>query len=337
MSDLADRFGDLIPGIVLLVVIAVVARAVSSVTPQLNPLLVAITLGFLVANVYGLPEWAAGGVGLSTLFLETGIVLLGVDLSIGTIIDTGLVVLGLAATTVVLGVLFTEALARSVFAIGNRTSSLLAAGSSICGVSAVVATGESIEVTDEQIAYVSSTVLLFDAMTLVIFPIAGHILGLPPKQFGIWIGLSMFSTGPVTAVGFAYAPVAGRWATLTKVIRNAFIGLVAVAYSVYYARRRDTTNQREDGHVRHIWSQFPKFIIGFVLVIIIANISVLSGAQTALISRASDVLFLLAFAGIGFDIRLEKLRSTGLTPILVVLVHLIAVSAVALAAVMFLF
>lgn len=337
MSEFIDRANDLVPGVVLLVVIAGVARTISAIAPQLNVLLVAIALSVAVANSYGLPDWAASGVGLGTLLLETGIVLLGVNLSIGQIIDAGPVVLGLALATVVLGVLFTEMLARHVFGVESGTASLVAAGSSVCGVSAVVATAESIEVTDEQIAYAASTVLLFDAITLVTFPIAGHILNLPAKQFGIWAGLSMFSTGPVTAVGFSYSPTAGQWATITKLVRNAFIGLVAVGYAIHYARKSEATSQRDRNHLRYIWSQFPKFIIGFALMIVIANIGVLSGSQIDLIGQGSDILFLLAFAGIGFDIRLKDLRSTGATPIFVVLVHLLAVSAVALGAVTFLF
>ncbi|WP_233553947.1 YeiH family protein [Halococcus sp. IIIV-5B] len=337
MSEFIDSAREFAPGVLLLVIIAGVAQGISAVAPQLNVLLVAIALSVVIANVYGLPDWAASGVGLGTLLLETGIVLLGVNLSIGQVIDAGPVVFALALATVVLGVLFTELLARHVFGVESGTSSLVAAGSSVCGVSAVVATAESIEVTDEQIAYAASTVLLFDALTLVTFPIAGHILQLPAKQFGIWAGLSMFSTGPVTAVGFSYSPAAGQWATITKLVRNAFIGLVAVGYAIYYARNSETTSQHDSNHFRYIWSQFPKFIIGFVLVIVIANIGILSGAQVDLIGRSSDILFLLAFAGIGFDIRLEDLRSTGATPILVVLVHLLAVSTVALGAVMFLF
>jgi uncharacterized integral membrane protein (TIGR00698 family) len=337
VSELVDRVGNLVPGIVLLGAIAAAASALSTAVPQLNALLVAIALSVLIANGYGLPDWAAGGVGLGTLFLETGIVLLGVSLSIGQVIDAGPVVFALALATVVLGVVFTEVLARRVFGVEGGTASLVAAGSSVCGVSAVVATAESIEVTDEQIAYAASTVLLFDAITLVTFPVAGQLLDLPAKQFGIWAGLSMFSTGPVTAVGFSYDPVAGQWATITKLVRNAFIGLVAVGYSIHYARRSETTNRTEGNHLRYLWSQFPKFIVGFALVIVIANVGVLSGSQIDLIGRGSDVLFLLAFAGIGFDIRFEELRSTGVAPILVVLVHLLTVSAVALGTVVFLF
>jgi uncharacterized integral membrane protein (TIGR00698 family) len=340
VSGVTEHVRALVPGVGLLIGIAVSARAIAAFVSRLDALLLAIALSVLVANVYGTPEWAAGGVGLGTLFLETGIVLLGAELAIGQVVAAGPIVLVLAFGTVVLGVLYTEFLGRRVFDVEERTSSLVAAGSSVCGVSAVVATAESIEVTDEQIAYAASTVLLFDAITLLVFPIAGGLLSLPPKQFGLWAGLSMFSTGPVSAVGFAYAPVAGEWATLTKLVRNAFIGLVAVAYSIGYARRREDAagrGERGRSHVRYLWNQFPKFIVGFVLVIAVANTGALSGSQIDLLGRVSEVLFLLAFAGIGFDIRIEELRSTGFAPVLVVLVHLLTASALALGAVVLLF
>jgi uncharacterized integral membrane protein (TIGR00698 family) len=337
VRELVDRAEALFPGLVLLGAIALSALTISNVVPELNSLLLAIALSVIFANVYGTPEWAEGGVGLGTLLLETGIVLLGVNLAIDQVIAAGPTVVVLALATVVLGVLFTEVLGRYAFEIEAGTSSLVAAGSSVCGVSAVVATAESIDVTNEQIAYAASTVLLFDAATLVIFPIAGEVLGLPAKQFGIWAGLSMFSTGPVSAVGFAYDPVAGQWATLTKLVRNAFIGLVAVTYSLQYARSRETSSQRSTGHLQYIWSQFPKFIVGFVLMIVIANVGILSGAQIDFLGWLSDGLFLLAFAGIGFDIQLDNLRATGLMPILVVLVHLIVVSVLTLGVVIILF
>jgi len=51
------------------------------------------------------------------------------------------------------------------------------------------------------ITFAAATVLLFDAVTLVAFPIAGEWLGLTGRQFGVWAGVSMFSTGPVAAAG----------------------------------------------------------------------------------------------------------------------------------------
>jgi len=162
---------------------------------------------------------------------------MGAGMALDRVITAGSTVLLLVVTTVVMTIGVIELLARFVFPIHQKTGSLLAAGSSICGVSAVIAIAESISVRESRIAYAAATVLLFDAVTLFVYPIIGHALGLSDTVFGIWAGLTMFSTGPVTAAGFAFSEAAGQWALIVKLTRNSFIGLVAITYSVYYAGR----------------------------------------------------------------------------------------------------
>ena len=63
--------------------------------------------------------------------------------------------------------------ARNIFGLRERLGSLLAAGTGICGVSAVVAVAKSIDADEESITYAAGTVLLFDAVTLVVYPAIG--------------------------------------------------------------------------------------------------------------------------------------------------------------------
>ena len=324
----AARLRTLAPGFAVLVGVSLLARFLADLVPYVGTLVLAVALGALVANAVGTPAWAAPGVALHALLLEAGIVLLGASLSLAALLGSGPTLVALAAGTVVFGLLSVELLAR-VASLPAKTGSLLAAGSSICGVSAVVAIGSSIDADADQLAYVAGTVLLFDALTLVAFPAVGGLLDLPAKRFGVWAGLSMFSTGPAAAAGFSYGPTAGQWATVTKLVRNAFIGLVAVGYSLVYAR--SDADGRPDS--RLLWAQFPKFLIGFVAVAVVANAGVLTGAQIDALARLSDWLFVLAFAGLGFDIRLAAIRATGIRPVLVVLVYLLAVGTVSLFAV----
>jgi uncharacterized membrane protein YadS len=134
----------------------------------------------------------------------------------------------------------------------------------------------------------------------------------------------MFSTGPVAAAGFTHSEVAGRWATITKLVRNSFIGIAAVAYSLWYTAD-STTNDRSVGF-RELWNEFPKFLVGFLLVMAIANAGVVPSAQLSSLERVSDWLFLLAFAGLGFDIRASEMKTAGFRPFLTVLFYLITVS-----------
>lgn len=322
---------DRVPGLLVVVAVAVFAHFLGGAIPKLDPLVVAILTGAVVANTLGVPKWAAPGLRLHKLILEVGIVLLGVRLPLGEIASSGPTIVALAVGVVAVGLLVVELLTRLVFPLNRKTGSVLAGASSICGVSAAAAVGGSIDVSESQLAYVAGTVLLFDAVTLVVFPILGGWLGLSQKVFGVWAGLSMFSTGPVAAAGFSYGSVAGQWATLTKLVRNSLIGIIAVGYSVVYADADEAA--AHDSRLRFVWDQFPKFLVGFIVVVAAANLGVLSQDGIHLLDTGASWLFALAFAGLGFDIRLDEMRDAGLRPVIVTLCDLLVVSGLAYVAV----
>ena len=282
----------------------------------------AVGIGAVVGNTVGLPAKAETGVSTHSLLLETAIILLGASLSIEAIVTAGPLLLGLVGTVVVFGLSLVTVLAH-LANLNERMGSLLAAGSSICGVSAIAAAAPACDADETQIAHAAATILLFDAVTLVVFPAIGRTLNLEPQFYGIWIGLSMFSTGPVAAAGFAHSAVAGKWATMTKLARNALIGIVALWYSL---RNAKTGVAGADPTIGRIWTDFPKFLLGFVFVAIITNTGVLPGAVVDSIAQTSDALFLLAFAGLGFEIRLESIQETGVVPAAVVGTYLLIVS-----------
>ena len=317
-----------LPGLALLAVGALAARLVAGAVDGLQPLVVAVAIGAFVGNTVGTPDAAEPGVGVDKLFLETGIVLLGAAVVVEEFLAAGPTVLGLVVVAVAGGLLLAELIARVLFRLDGTTPSLLAAGASICGVSAVVAIGRVLDARGSAITFAAATVLLFDALTLVAFPVAGEWFGLTGRQFGVWAGVSMFSTGPVAAAGFAHSPEAGQWATVTKLARNSLLGGVAIAYSLAYTARSAT----EPG-VRRLWAEFPKFLLGFLVVAAVANSGLLSPAALESIGRVSDALFTLAFVGLGLSIRVREMREVGGAAVGAVLVHLLVVSALALAAV----
>jgi uncharacterized integral membrane protein (TIGR00698 family) len=315
-------FRGLFPGLILLAIVAITAQGLGSVVPFLTPIVFAIGIGAIFANTIGLPTWAERGALKHSLLLETAIVLLGASLSIEAIVTAGPLLIGLVLAVVVFGLLLVTGLAH-LGELNERLGALLAAGSSICGVSAIAAAAPACDADETQIAHAAATILLFDAVTLVAFPAIGRTLNLESQVYGVWIGLSMFSTGPVAAAGFAHSALAGKWATMTKLARNALIGIVAVWYSFRYTKKGAV---EVDPTVGRIWTDFPKFLVGFLLLAIITNTGVLPGAVVDSIAKTSDVLFLLAFAGLGFEIHLEKMRDTGLVPVAVVGTYLLVVS-----------
>ncbi len=318
----------LLPGLVVLAVGAVLASVFAPFVPGITDLLLAIAIGLVLSNVVGVPERAKAGIETHTLWLATGIVLMGASVTLDRILESGLLVLLVVLGVTTLTLVSVEVLSRVVFNLGETLSSLLAAGSSICGVSAVVAVAGAIQAREAYIAYAAATVLLFDAVTLFVYPILGEVLSIPAKVFGIWAGVTMFSTGPVVAVGFTHSSEAGQWATVTKLSRNALIGLVAIVYAGVYARLR--SQHADSVGLATLWEHFPKFILGFVFVMLLASSGVLSDGQLASLENTYNWLFLLAFVGLGTEIRLGELRRAGATPALVVLLTFITMSVLSL-------
>lgn len=350
-----------LPGLAVLGGIAVLARVAAAGLPHVNALVLAVGIGAVAGNLGPVPRLLRPGLDQHKLLLETGIVLLGASIPLSQIAGAGPVVVALVLGTVAFGVVAVEALSRWPFALPRRSGSLLAAGASICGVSAVVAVARGIDADRETLAYAAGAILLFDAVTLVVFPAVGGLLDLPDRVFGVWAGLAMFSTGPVAAAGFAHSPAAGKWATFTKLVRNAFIGALAVGYSLAYLRRDrlaggdgggdggpDVEGGPESGgpvgdggspgglSPVAIWEQFPKFLVGFLVVVAVANAGVVSPAGLSAVETVSEWLFAVAFVGVGFSIRIEEMRRAGLAPVAVLLVYLVLASALTLAAVTFL-
>ncbi|SIR57858.1 conserved hypothetical integral membrane protein [Haladaptatus litoreus] len=320
---------NLLLGVLLLFAIGLLGRAISLALPFLDYLIATILVGVLVGNTVGKPAWAKAGVETHKLWLEAGIVLLGASVAFDRIADAGATLLLLILGTVVIAVLSVELLSRHCFSITEKTGSLLAAGSSICGVSAVVAVAGSIDADESQIAYAAGTVLLFDTLTLIVYPMFWHAFSIPDKVFGIWAGLTMFSTGPATAVGFSVSDTAGEWAVLVKLARNALIGLTAAGYALYYLRNtNDCERTRKTGH---LWQTFPKFVFGFLLLMLLATVGVIDANHVTSLEHASNWLFMLAFAGLGLELQLDELRETGFEPIAVVLVSFVVVSGSVLA------
>jgi uncharacterized integral membrane protein (TIGR00698 family) len=328
------------PGIILLLIVASVVTLLTERISVIHPVLLAIITGFIIGNLGLVPPRYQTGIDTYRIWLAAAIILMGASFSVQDLLEGGVQLFGIVLGMVTIGLLFTEYISRRLFDVTEPLGSLLAAGSSICGVSAVVAVATSIRAKENYIAYAAGVVVLFDGITVILFPIIGRLLGLTDIQYGVWVGVSMFSTGPVIAAGFVHSELAGQWATLTKIMRNSLIGLVVVAYTVMYAASRGDTahpdapvsrQRRTQWVLEKLWQDSPKFIIGFVFMIVLASTGIFTTTQTQVIETVYGWLFLIAFVGLGFEIDLDRIRNTGIQPIIVIFLSLVLLSSIAFA------
>lgn len=306
----------LVPGTLFLLGVGLFSWYIGSHIPHISYLLICIGIGMFVANTTGLPAIIEEGVyETHKIWLETGIVVLGARVLLSDLLRVGPILLGIVVLFLLIGLLLTQYLAFK-FGLDRKFGSILASGVSVCGVSAVIATGGGIGAKKKHIAYAIAVVLIFDMVAVFLLPAIGTIFSIPAEVFGPWSGVTSLSTGTTVAIGFIHSDQAGQLTTMTKMARNVFIGVWALLFTLYYARQGVT--EEIENKARYLWDKFPKFVLGFLFTMALANLGIISGPQIGYMKHAYSWLFMMAFVGLGYDIDFREMAKTGIKPLLVV-------------------
>jgi uncharacterized integral membrane protein (TIGR00698 family) len=320
-----SKLTGLLPGLLLLGVIGflgkVTEQGIASYgkahhlhLPNIEYVLWAILYGLLISNTVGIPRVFQAGVATYEFWLKLGIVLLGVRFLLGDVLKLGGLSLGFVALELGISILLMTYLGKWM-GLSPKLTSLLAIGSSICGVSAIIAAKGAIDADDEDVAYAIGAILALGAFSLFAFPAIGHALGLSDHAFGLWAGLAVDNTAEATAAGALYSDAAAKFAVLAKTTRNATIGFVVLGYALFWARKsqKDLVGNK----AAFLWNKFPKFVLGFLIISLAATLGVFSKAQAADVANLSRWAFLLTFAGVGLQTNLRQLKKQGLRPLAV--------------------
>jgi uncharacterized integral membrane protein (TIGR00698 family) len=331
-----------LPGVLLLAVIgyagkfteqsiAAYGQSRGLALPNIEYVLWAILFGLVVSNTIGVPRIFRPGVATYEFWLKMGIVFLGVRFLLGDVLKLGGLSLGFVAVELAVSIALMTWLGR-VFRLSPKLTSLLAIGSSICGVSAIIAARGAIDAEDEDVAYAIAAILAVGAFSLLAFPLVGHALGMGDQAYGLWAGLAVDNTAEATAAGALYSETAARFAVLAKTTRNATIGFVVLAYALYWARKHQARQIR--GKARFVWEKFPKFVLGFLLISLLATAGAFGPRDLTALANLSRWAFLLTFAGVGLRTDLREMRKQGLRPFAVGALGELAIAAITLAMVL---
>jgi len=213
-----------------------------------------------------------------------------------------------------LALTFMTYLGRS-FKLKPKLISLLAVGSSICGVSAIIAAQGAIEADEEDSSFAIAAILALGAISLVVFPLVGHVLHMSDRAYGLWTGLAVDNTAEATAAGALYSEAAGKIAVLAKTCRNATIGFIVLGYAIYWSSKGQASQVANKG--AFLWKKFPKFILGFLLISLLATVGFFTKPQTVALGNLSRWAFLLTFAGVGLRTNIKELGKQGIRPFVV--------------------
>jgi uncharacterized integral membrane protein (TIGR00698 family) len=319
------RLTEVFPGIVLLFSLGLLGKLLEHVftllrtrynlpLPQIEYVLWAIILGLVVSNVFGVARVFRPGIATYELWLKLGIVLVGARFLLQDVLHIGGLSLLLVAVELVLSLSVMTLLGR-IFRLPPKLTSLLAIGSSICGVTAIMAAQGAIDPEEEETSTAIAAILTLGAIALFTFPAVGHVLHLGQQAYGMWAGLAVDNTAESIVTGALYGQEAGKWAVLAKTARSSFIGFVVLGYAVYWA------SKGRAAHVANkplfLWQKFPKFILGFLAISFLATAGFFSRGQLDSLSNLSRWAFLPAFAGVGLRTNLKDLVGQGWRPLAV--------------------
>jgi uncharacterized integral membrane protein (TIGR00698 family) len=315
----------LLPGTLLLFAIGLAGKLLESLSiylkqahnipfPHIEYVLWAIILGLLISNFITIPAIFRPGIATYELWLKLGIVLVGAKFVFGDVLRLGGMSLVLVFIELVLSLTVMTLLGR-IFGLPPKLTSLLAIGSSICGVTAIMAAQGAIDPDEEDTSTAIAAILTLGAIALFTFPAIGHLLHMGQQSYGIWTGLAVDNTAEATVTGALYGDMAGRFAILAKTARSAFIGFVVLGYAIYWASQGKA--HKVENKALFLWQKFPKFILGFLAISILATVGFFTTGQLNSLSNLSKWAFLPAFAGVGLRTQLRDLVNQGWRPILV--------------------
>lgn len=319
-----------LPGLALAVTGAAVAVGAGRLWASVPPLMVAIALGALLANVPGaLPESAQCGLRIAGRHvLRFGIVLLGFRLVPSDVLELGAARLVLVAA-IVGGTFFgTRSLGRR-FGVGHDLAVLTAVGFAICGASAVAAASGAIDAEEDDVAVSIVLVTLYGTLAVVVLPLVGRWLHLPDEQFGTWVGASVHDVGQVVAAASTAGPDALHTAIVVKLSRIILLAPVITGLGVAH-RRSGADGARVSAGSRRP-PLVPPFVLGFLAAAAIRSTGVLQPTWVDGIKLLETWTLCAALVGLGAGVRLAALRRITLRPVLVGLVAWALVAGLSLA------
>jgi len=315
---------------------------------------VAIVLGLLLRNTLTLPDALAPGLRFATsTLLRLGIVLVGIRLSVFDVLQLGLAGLPVVLAAIITGLVFVTWFNRRL-GLPPRLGTLIAAGTSICGVTAIVSTAPAIEADEREVAYAVANVVAFGLFGMLVYPYVAHALLARSETIGLFLGTAVHDTSQVVGAALTYKQVYGddvvlRTATVTKLTRNLFLALVIPILTWVHMRSQtagivgsagasaapDRRSPEGGGFdaAPPSWRQLvPGFVLGFVGMAVVRSIGDAmlggggrafglfdAGTWSALAASlgdfwASRLLLGTAMAAVGLSTSFAVFRGVGLRP-----------------------
>jgi len=336
-----EKRAGTINGIVFVALVAAAATYIAELAPiaklGISPLVVGIVIGIFYANTlhnHFPASWETGIVFSGKKILRFAIVFYGFRITFQQIAEVGMqgfmVSLLVLSSTMIIGIW----LGTKVFKMDKDTSILTAAGASVCGAAAVLATEPVLKAEEHKTAVAVSMVVLFGTISMFLYPVlystiiepATGFLHMDPKTFGIYVGGTIHEVAQVVAVPASVpgAPVdMANTAVIVKMTRVIMIApmLIVLGLVLSYMAKK---SGGESSKLKLVIPWFAVYFVGMAGInSLIHNYTLSAPAETAdmikyiigNVNMIDTFLLTMAMTALGMGTRFAKFKGLGLAPI----------------------
>ena len=266
--------------------------------------LISPPFALLAGLVYGLTlthPFHVESKNLAKFLLQASVVGLGFGMNLHEVVHAGRSGFLYTAVSITVVMLLGLGLGYLIH-VGKKSSFLIAAGTAICGGSAIAAVGPIAEANEEEMAVSLGAVFILNSVALFLFPVVGFALHMTQSQFGLWSALAIHDTSSVVGATARYGPVALAVGTTVKLARALWIVPLSVVTALTLKSKARI--------------QWPWFILLFCIAALLNTLLPAFNPAFAAFSRLGRIGLTVTLFLIGTGLNKETLKKVGVRPLL---------------------
>jgi uncharacterized integral membrane protein (TIGR00698 family) len=307
----------LVPGLLVTALVAMAAAFLGSHYKG-SMLLFALLLGLALHFISEDLRCLAGIQFASGTVLRLGVALLGLRLTITNVGALGWQTVLALLSSVILTVLAGLALAK-LLKIQSSLGLLIGGATAICGASAALAISSVLpkyQYLERDTALTVVGVTTLSTLAMVTYPLLTYWLGFDALTSGKFIGATIHDVAQVVGAGYSLSPEAGDAATITKLMRVAFLMpmLVIISLSI----RGQIARLQTGAALGPKTPLLPWFTVAFVALMLLNSTGWVPATVRAGASDLSQCFLVLAIAGVGLKTSLKDVTQLGWRPVLMI-------------------
>jgi len=327
-SRLLSSVRILAPGLAVTAVATTAVLILGQFVHTVSPLLIAIVVGAIAANVTALPSVLRPGLTFaSKKLLRIGVALLGLQLVLGDILGLGAGMVAVVVAIVTLGIVGTMFVGQ-LLGLSWTQRLLIACGFSICGAAAVLAVDGVVDAEEEEVVTAVALVVIFGTCMIPFLPLMASAMGLGETDAGMWAGASIHEVAQVVAAGGA---IGGAALAVAVVVKLARVVMLAPVIAVVSIRQRRMTDQAANIKRPPL---VPLFVVAFLACAALRTTGILPSGILAGAKLTQTAFLTAAMFALGTGVNIAALRKVGMRPFVLAAISTVWVAGIALTGVL---